>query len=157
MKSLVLVLVLSTGCYRPDVGAALAEPPDAGTEIDGGIDGGTAVAGCDNRDSNPTVAVSFASHVRPLLIRSPGGCASCHLGRITSGFDQSSYQALRRGGINSGTRIIVSGEPCNSIYLQKIGRTPPFGSRMPFNGPPYFSAEERQIVHDWIAEGALNN
>jgi len=28
---------------------------------------------------------------------------------------------------------------------------------MPFNGPPYFTAEEIQLVRDWIAEGAQNN
>jgi hypothetical protein len=160
MKAHVIALALAaTSCYRPDVGDAVTPPVDASTDPDGpeDIDASGAAFGCDNKDSDPATPVSFSLNVRPLLIKSPGGCIPCHLGRATSGLDQSSYQSLRRGGLNSGTRIIVSGEPCNSIYFQKIGRTPPFGSRMPFNGPPYFSAAERQIVHDWIAEGALNN
>jgi hypothetical protein len=157
MKVLVLVLA-ATGCsslfYEPDVGEAIRPPLiDAGTD-DGGL---PVIPGCDNSDSNPDVAISFGRDVRPLQARSPGGCGPCHLGRITSGLDQSSYEALRRGGAISGTQIIIPGKPCNSILLQKIGRTPPFGSRMPFNGPPYFTADERQIIHDWIAEGALNN
>ncbi len=156
MRSLALVFALAAaGCYEPDVGPALTVPVDSG--IDGPDGGDVNARSCDDTDSDPTVAVSFSQHVRPLLTRSPGGCIPCHLGRATSGLDQSSYQSLRRGGLNSGTRIIVAGEPCSSIYYQKIGRTPPFGSRMPFNGPPYFSAAERLIVHDWIAEGALNN
>ena len=153
------MVVLATGCivfdYYPDVGAAIAEPlPDSG---DG--DGGTSAnsVGCDNKDSNPNVFVSLSKDIRPLQTRTPGGCTPCHLGRVTSGFDQSSYQSLRRGGNISGARIIIPGEPCNSVFFQKVGRTPPFGSRMPYNGPPYWTADERNLLHDWIAEGALNN
>jgi hypothetical protein len=152
MTSRFIILALAaTGCmldYEPDVGELLNVPDDAGEGV---------VPGCDNSDTDPGVAVSFAVDVRPLLTRSPGGCMPCHLGRSTAGFEMSSYQGLRRGGINSGPRIVVASEPCNSILLQKIGRTPPFGSRMPLNGPPYFSAEEQLLVRDWIAEGAANN
>jgi len=152
MRSLAVVLaVMATGCsldYEPDVGEALNIPNDAGDGV---------IPGCDNSDTNPGVMVSFAVDVRPLIARAPGGCAPCHLGRVTSGLDLSSYQALRRGGINSGPRIVVGSEPCSSILLQKLGRTPPFGSRMPFNGPPYFSPDELLLVRDWIAEGAANN
>lgn len=153
MKTLVLALFAVTGCidYDPDVGPLLAPPQDADVPP-------TATPfGCENRDSNPDVVVSFVGDVRPLMTRSPGGCASCHLGRVTSGLDLSSYEAMRRGGLYSGTRVIIAGEPCNSILRQKLSRTPPFGSRMPLNGPPYYSAAELQLVHDWIAEGAANN
>jgi len=157
MKAFCLVLVFAaTACYRPDVGDAFTVTVDAGSDPDGGPTDG-AITGCDNSDSDPAVAVSFANNVRPLMTRAPGGCAACHLGRVTSGLDLSSYQSLRRGGLNSGPRIIVANEPCNSILVQKISRTPPFGSRMPFNGPPYFTAAEIQIVRDWVAEGAANN
>jgi hypothetical protein len=152
MTSRVVILAIAaTGCmldYEPDVGEALNIPDDAGEGV---------VPGCDNSDTNPGVTVSFAADVQPLMTRSPGGCMPCHLGRATAGFDMGSYQALRRGGINSGPRIVVASEPCNSILLQKIGRTPPFGSRMPLGGPPYFSAEEQLLVRDWIAEGGANN
>jgi len=149
MRALVLVIAAATGCYEPDIGPAFAIN-------DAGVSDAVAATGCDNSDSDPTVKVSFALQVRPLMTRSPGGCMPCHLGRITSGLDLSSYQSLRRGGNNSGTRVIVPNEPCNSILVLKIGRTPPFGSRMPFN-TPYFSAEEHQLVRDWVAEGAENN
>jgi hypothetical protein len=143
-----------TGCidYEPDVGKRFPGGNDGGVDA---VEG--APVGCDNRDSDPLTVVSFSANIRPLMNRTPGGCAPCHLGRATSGGDWSSYQSLRRGGTNSGARIVVTGEPCSSIFFQKLGRTPPFGSRMPLNGPPYFSAEERQLVHDWIAEGAQNN
>lgn len=150
MKALTIMFVL-TGCaldYTPDVGPILAAPSNDG--------GSVAIGGCTNADSNPEVKVSFSGDVRPLMVRSPGGC-SCHLSRVTSAFDLTTYAAMRRGGLYSGTRIIIAGMPCDSILLQKLGRTPPFGSRMPFNGPPYFTAQEEQLVHDWIAEGALDN
>jgi hypothetical protein len=130
-------------------------PPHAVVQDPSAPDGGR--VGCDNSDSDPNVTVSFSADVRPLMTRSPGGCGSCHLGRITSGLDLSSYEAMLRGGLYSGAHLVITGDPCNSILLQKVGRTPPFGSRMPFNGPPYYSAEELQLVHDWIAEGAANN
>ena len=155
MKTLVLLAFAATGCdvfYEPDVGDPFLTVGDAGT-----TDGTAAIPGCSNADSDPATPVSLKNNIRPLMTRSPGGCMPCHLGRVNSGLDLSSYESLRRGGQNSGTRIIVPGEPCNSILPKKISRTPPFGSRMPFNGPPYFTIEEQQLVRDWVAEGALNN
>jgi hypothetical protein len=139
MRSL-LVLLVSAGCidYTPDVG-----PLNAGV-----TDGGT------------TTTVSFSRDIRPLMFRSPGGCGGCHIGRAgggISGLDLGSYTALRRGGSISGTRIIVDEDPCASTLVSKLSRIPTFGSRMPFNGPPYFTADEVQLVRDWIVEGALNN
>ena len=151
MKRLVLLAVVA-GCsldYSPQVGPILAAPSDGG-------DAAAETFGCKDVDSNPAVSVSFSGDVRPLMLRAPGGCG-CHLQRVTSGLDLSSYASMRRGGINSGTNIIIAGKPCESILAQKISRTPPFGSRMPFNGPPYLSADEQQLVRDWIVEGALDN
>ena len=153
MRSLLVMLVLA-GCsldYTPDVGGLEATN-------DGGVggDGATPHLGCTNADSDTSVDVSFSKDVRPLMWRTPGGC-NCHLQRVTSGLDLSSYASMRRGGLNSGTRIIIAGQPCDSILPMKLSRTPPFGSRMPFNGPPYFTDAELQLVRDWIAEGALDN
>jgi hypothetical protein len=148
MKSIV-ILVLCTGCvdYAPEVGPL--NPTN---------DGGTAIApGCENTDSEPNVRVSFARDVRPLMFRSPGGCAPCHLGRSVSGLDLGSYATMRRGGLISGAKLVIDGEPCSSVLLDKVGRTPAFGSRMPLGGPPYYTPEEAQLIHDWIAEGAANN
>ena len=147
----VLLLVLCSACidYQPDVGPLNPSATD---------DGGTAVVpGCDPVDSDPAVRVSFSRDIRPLMFRSPGGCGTCHLSRSVSGLDLGSYTAMRRGGVTTGTRIIIDSDPCRSTLLDKIGRTPDFGSRMPLSGPPYFTAEEIQLVHDWIAEGAANN
>lgn len=147
-----LALVALGACevaYQPDIGPVLR------VDADGGSDGGDVpLASC--ADSDPDTAVSLALDVRPLMYRSPGGCG-CHAGGSTSGFNLATYELLFRGGLNSGERIIVPGAPCDSVLVQKLGPTPPFGSRMPFNGPPYFTSDELALVMDWIAEGALDN
>ena len=142
-----LALAACEATYDPEVGALIGATADSGASVDAG-------PAC--RDSDPEVAVSLALDVRPLMYRSPGGC-SCHASSTTSGFNLGSYQRLLLGGFNSGTSIIVPGAPCDSVLVQKLGPTPPFGSRMPFNGPPYFTPEEIALVMDWIAEGALDN
>jgi hypothetical protein len=133
---LALALALAACVLDPD--------PDVGPELVGNA--------CQNVDSDPSVNVSFSANVRPLL-----SVCSCHQGRPTSGFDLSSFESLFRGGLNSGARTVVAGDPCKSIVVQKLSIAPPFGSRMPFNGPPYFTELDLQVVRDWIVEGAHNN
>ena len=151
MKILVLVLSCVTGCLlsTPDVGDL-----HPGTAVNDA--GEVQEVTCDNSDSNRDVSVSFSRDLRPLMLRVPGGCYPCHLSRATSGLDVSSYALFRRGGMNTGTKIIIDFDPWNSILLKKIGRTPPFGSRMPL-APPHFTNEEQLLFRDWIAEGARNN
>ncbi|HUS30931.1 MAG TPA: c-type cytochrome domain-containing protein [Kofleriaceae bacterium] len=151
-----LLLVAVAACditYVPDVGPLQNEPA---ADVDGGTAGmNQPLARC--IDSDPSTDVSFSLQIRPLTTRSPGGCLSCHGTNTTSGFNLGSYESLRRGGLNSGTRIIVAGDPCASILPQKLGVAPPYGARMPYNGPPYFTPAELTLVRDWIAEGAVDN
>ena len=148
-------LILLAGCTimeGPDVGPLQPTQPDAGMPA---TDSGFVSSGACG-DSDPTTTVSFALHVRPLMQRAQGGCF-CHSTNTTSGFNLGTYENLRRGGVSSGTRVIVAGKPCESVIVQKLGLAPPFGARMPYNGPPYFTSAELTLVRDWIAEGALNN
>jgi hypothetical protein len=156
VKAAWLFVLAAAGCdvmYEPDVGKL--QPPDAEPGPAPDDSGVVMTAGkCD--DSSPMVSVSFSRDIRPMLSKSPGGC-TCHSSNTTSGLNLGSYENLKHGGMNSGTRIIVPGKPCESILPQKLGLAPPFGARMPYNGPPYFSAAELTLVRDWIAEGALDN
>ncbi len=143
------VALAATGCdldYLPDVGEPLA-------------------GSCEGADSIPALDVSFARDVRPMFdrARAMAGC-SCHTptngspsGIELGGFDMGSIHSIMRGGRSSGPRIVTPGDPCSSVLMHKIGDTPPFGARMPLDGPPYLTAEEIQLVHDWIAEGAQDN
>jgi hypothetical protein len=119
---------------------------------------------CTDGDSDPDRSVSFSSDVFPLMHRSVGGCMGCHdpdiggaIGVTISGLDLSDYAALIKGGANSATTIVVPGTPCNSALYLKLTTAPPSGARMPKNGPPFFTTDELQLVHDWIAEGGLEN
>lgn len=137
-----LLALVTAGCsVVPDVGPRLA-----------GM--------CDDTDSRPAgKPVSFAGDIQPLILRQMGGCG-CHLNGIgtqLAGLNLSSVSTLRMGGFNSGTRIVIPGDPCSSIMYQKISDDPPFGSRMPLNGPPFWTDAEIQLLHDWITEGANDN
>jgi hypothetical protein len=136
-----LASLTSCAALEPDVGLPLA---------------GT----CDDRDSDPAVRISYTRQIRPLIDRSVAGCG-CHLpspggpgpGTRLGGLDLSSLASLRKGGF-SGLQIVVEGEPCASLLYQKVSLAPPFGSRMPLGGPPFLTAAELQLLHDWLSEGA---
>jgi hypothetical protein len=149
--------------------AALAAALVAGLAAAGGCalepDVGPRLAGtCDDSDRIPGKPVSFTDDIHPLIVRPAGGCG-CHLptpngngtGTQISGLNLSSLSTLRMGGFHSGAQMIVAGEPCSSIMYQKLSDAPPFGSRMPLNGPPFWTTDELQLLHDWIAEGARDN
>jgi hypothetical protein len=144
-------LVLALGACA--LTACIFDDPDVG---------GVLAGQCDPADSNPAVAVSYSRDLRPLFDRSnaDGGCG-CHNpggpGVQLSGFDMSSLSVLRRGGQSSGRNIVVEGDPCASVLVQKLGPAPAIGARMPMSGPPFFTPEQIQQVADWIAEGAQDN
>lgn len=147
VAALAAALAAAGGCMLvPDVGPRLA---------------GT----CDDSDGHAGKPVSFTGDIHPLIVRSGGGGCNCHLptpngdgvGTQISGLNLSSLATLRMGGMHSGAKIVVAGEPCASIMYQKLSDAPPFGSRMPLNGPPFWTSDELQLLHDWIAEGASDN
>lgn len=148
---LLSLLWLSTGCVADALAPEVGEP-HAGL--------------CKPEDSDPTRVVSWENDLMPLVKRAngTGGC-SCHLptNRRTSGIDiggldMSTYEKLMKGGKTSGSdTMVVPGNPCESVLLQKTSSAPPFGGRMPSDGPPYFTPAERALLSDWIAEGAHDN
>jgi hypothetical protein len=120
---------------------------------------------CQPDDSDPERDVSFAEQIQPLFERPFGqaGCG-CHQpsGRRASGIDATGlrlggYADLMRGGDQSADTMVVPGDPCESLVLQKTSNAPPSGARMPSDGPPYLSPREQLLLHDWIAEGARDN
>lgn len=127
--------------------------------------GARSLTACDPRDTDETTDVSYERDVLPLVLRDRmmGGC-SCHMGQAAShigvdlsGLDLTNHDTMRRGGSGSLADIVVEGDPCVSVLYLKVGPSPPFGARMPLSGPPFWSAEERTLLHDWIAEGAHDN
>jgi len=145
----IVPLVLATGCIEslaPEVGEALAPT-------------------CSSVDSDPANDVSFDFDLqRGVFASAEGHCVKCHtpagatpIGIAIGGLDLTSYATLRNGGTQSGAAIVVPGDPCASLLVGKLGNAPPFGARMPFDGPPYLSERARLTIADWIAEGARDN
>ena len=119
---------------------------------------------CVNEDSDPDSDISFSTDILDGIFSDETiACNDCHtpdgptpLGLEVGGLSLSSFGDLIAGGVVSGPDIVVPNQPCDSVLLQKVSAGPPFGSRMPLDGPP-LSAEQRQIIGDWIAEGARDN
>ena len=114
---------------------------------------------CAIEDSDPEV--SFQTDIQAEIFEPR--CARCHtpdgdspIGIERGGLDLSSYTTLRAGGVESGAAIVVDGDACASVLLQKLGDDPPFGARMPF-GRSALSDAEQQTIGDWIVEGAQDD
>ena len=56
----------------------------------------------------------------------------------------------------TGTRVIPL-DAANSVLYLRIIDTAPAGFRMPFDGPPFLSPREENIMKTWIDMGAGNN
>ena len=129
-----IILVLAfAGCVAPEVGAPPAER-------------------CVSADSDPAQRVSYTGDIVPLFAR----CVQCHspAGQTAGGLDLTTYDGLRTGGERYRDGVVVEGQPCASGLVDKLGPAPMLGGRMPASGPPFFSDAERQLVADWIFEGA---
>jgi hypothetical protein len=120
---------------------------------------------CVPKDSDPERTVSFRNDVLPLFQRpgGQGGC-TCHQpsNKGTPGIDQTGlsledYRSLIKGGTTSHDTIVVPGDPCASLIVQKVSVAPPTGQRMPPSGPPFMTPTEIALLSDWIYEGARDN
>lgn len=124
--------------------------------ISAGLPEGTPTAKTDTAATTPRPApgqpVTWV-HVAPLLATR---CAQCHtdngtMGPPPEGYRLTSYEAT----LSTADRVrVVPGQPGASELLRRVqGHSRP---RMPYNGPPWLSAEDTQLIADWIAQGARN-
>ncbi len=123
---------------------------------------GERLSACVDADSNPNVSVSFKDQIRPLMdgvTPGPQPCSNCHYhsrglmgGLRDTGLDLETLGSLRKGGFATTDDIVVPGKPCESVIVQKLKGTYA-RARMP-KGGPYWTAEQLQLMIDWIAEGA---
>jgi hypothetical protein len=162
----------SCSFLEPSIGALTddAALDGSSSRIDAAVDG---VAGVDaSADTSADGAsslrpVSFRIDIRPLMNRSERdpsghGCKACHYstqpihpGLDVTGLDLATLGTLRLGGNDTGPAIVIPGDPLNSKLPQKLLGTFPLGSRMPRDGPPFWSPVEVALVQRWIAEGAI--
>jgi mono/diheme cytochrome c family protein len=93
------------------------------------------------------------THVAPIFATR---CAKCHaekglMGTAPEGYKLTSYDST----LSTNDRVrVVPGKPELSELIRRIrGHALP---RMPFDGPPYLSENEIQLIETWIAQGARN-
>ena len=151
----VFVLGACLKAIGPDLGPVGGSGSCTGPSCpDGGF-----VPGCDH-DSDPLHDVSFAGDImNGLFVRYK--CKSCHTGGGAGNqdgkLDMASYATLRLGGAKGHMNDIIDGMPCESIIVQKVSPTPPFGLRMPRDGSTYLTTADDLLLRDWIFEGAHDN
>jgi mono/diheme cytochrome c family protein len=94
--------------------------------------------------------VTYA-HVAPLFAQR---CAKCHterglMGPAPEGYRLTSYDTT----LSALDRVrVIPGQPRASELVRRIrGWSLP---RMPFDGPPFLSEDEIQLIEKWIAQGA---
>jgi hypothetical protein len=116
-----------------------------------------ALSGCQDMGTAPSSTppsssgtISFQQRVLPILTRY--GCVGCHGG--TNGLTVSTVADLLHGGIHGAA--VVPGDAEGSLIIKKTSATPPFGDRMP-QGGPYLPDTTRQVIKDWITQGAKDN
>lgn len=94
-------------------------------------------------------AVSFRQDVEPIL---KAQCSSCHsVSAPASGLAVETPSALFRGGSKFGVKIVVPGQPGQSVLLAYLrGTRQP---RMPMGSAP-LSVKQIAVFSDWISQGA---
>jgi uncharacterized membrane protein len=91
--------------------------------------------------------VSFSKDILPIL---ETACVSCHGGEKTSkGLDLKSYASLMTGSQNGA--VILAGNATGSklVSMVQSGKMPKRGTKL--------TAEEIQLLLDWVNAGATNN
>jgi mono/diheme cytochrome c family protein len=118
----------------------------------------------------PNLEPTFSSIQRDIFettdVAGRAACVSCHTnaGRTPAGglnlLAGASYGNLVNVSSTQkpGVARVVPNSPDASYLAQKIdGTSGIIGRRMPFNGPPYLTDGQIQILRSWIEKGAQNN
>jgi hypothetical protein len=99
--------------------------------------------------------VSFSQDIGPLL---QWRCGACHkpggAGFQKSGFDLTSYEGVMKG-TNFGP-MVIPGDPESSNLMRLIDWRVSAEIRMP-HGNKKLSVCDRDVIRDWIRQGAKNN
>lgn len=146
------ILLAACGGNAPQTPPETAAPTEAAlqpTALPAATD--TAVPAVEATEAQTEVAasttVSYAANVKPIF---DAKCIKCHGVESTKeGLDMQTYENLMAGSRNGS--VLTPGDAANSVLVDLIVR-----GKMPNRGQK-LSAEEIQIITDWINQGASNN
>lgn len=106
--------------------------------------------------------VSFKSDVFPIV---KAKCLPCHAedNFNPSELSMDSFDLITTGGKHGSP--FKPGKSKESLLVQKLSETPPFGDRMPLNSKKkiadgkavWLSADDVKTIATWIDQGAKNN
>lgn len=106
-----------------------------------------------NTASSDARVAFFQTNVKPILIDT---CARCHnpsRARRSGGLDQTTHEAILRGG-NSGPAI-VPGNPEESLLIARIKLPADHEDRMPPDPRAPLTPEQVAAIEQWIRDGAM--
>jgi uncharacterized membrane protein len=99
---------------------------------------------------DPANAAFYRLHVAPLFERS---CVTCHRPeKHKGGLRMDTFAQLMRGGDDGP--VIVPGKPKASEIVRRLQLPPSDDDSMPSDGDKPLTAEEIQMISQWIAAGA---
>jgi uncharacterized membrane protein len=98
--------------------------------------------------------ISFSNDVFPIIKRR---CLPCHASdsENPSELFMESFPDIMKGGKHGNPVIPKKGD--ESILVQKIKPSPPFGDQMPLMTKKKLTDEEVEIFKKWIDQGAKKN
>jgi hypothetical protein len=98
--------------------------------------------------------VSYSKDVAPILDKF---CATCHNEDEDhpSQLFMDSYESLMKGGKHG--EAVKPGNAKESLLLLKMDEEPPFGKKMPPSKKLIPTAEQVEILRQWIDQGAKKN
>ena len=108
-----------------------------------------------NAALEPTLASIQANVFTPTcaITGCHGGVATQAALHLDPGFSYSNLVGVPSSQDPNLTRV-VSGDPNNSLIIQKLEETtPPVGAQMPWGGP-YLPQSTIDVIRQWIANGA---
>lgn len=98
--------------------------------------------------------ISYSKDVAPILDKF---CATCHNEDEDhpSQLFMDSYESLMKGGKHG--QAVKPGNAKESLLIQKQDAEPPFGKKMPPSKKLIPSAEQVEVLRQWIDQGAKKN
>lgn len=108
----------------------------------------------DTTATKPAKEISYSKEVAPILDKF---CATCHNEDEDhpSQLFMDSYESLMKGGKHGPA--VKPGTAKESLLIQKTDAEPPFGKRMPPSKKLIPTAEQIEVLRQWINQGARKN
>ncbi|HEU5060941.1 MAG TPA: hypothetical protein VFU21_30630 [Kofleriaceae bacterium] len=137
-----LLVALAGGAF-----GCAAPLDDPGRFLDGGTSGTASCAGDVETDI-------FAARCGGSVCHSAEEQRAAGLDLVTPGVAERVANVASASAECGGSMLVVPGDPGASLLYQKLGDSPPCGSRMPLAQEP-LSDEDTECVQSWIQEMAL--